>query len=413
MDEERLAATPTLAAPPIPLQRGLQPKEGALAGWVDSLLGDIVLSAHRRKEERGFVAEWGLAIGPSAAAMAALDLAEAALRVRDGCRKGKWACSHAGMLAVELAKSLPPGEWLGERGRTILLAALRLSSWKNGHTQERHELVELACALGRASAPLTRDDFEILLGFPQQRPLRFFLEMEKAWRPQPEEAAKMALAACRELDAGKLWAIVRIERLARLGPAWRDEEESLSTSDREMVRRALGRGCALGADRSATELLCKWARPSVNLLAECVWSSLGMTDEGKRTREEAPEMFEKPESAYPSPADGQGGGAFPKQNHGRPIGALLSREEWAENLGAKMKLARDVAKVGLHQNNEGIFQVGFFHGSGAHPSDQAAAEAQFGCEKIAMWEAGLVSNASARKCGTEKQPPPSSKRLRL
>lgn len=405
LDEGRLIANPGLRAPSIPLALGSAANVSELKAWVNALIQDnVILGAGRRKAERGFACDWARGVGHAEAAKGAMGLTAIALEVwrsehdNDGGSE-RWARSHAVLIAFDMVKELPPEEdWCGGKGAAMSMELLRQALARGPSTprqhHEKHEAIELACAMARVSSGLGKNDFEELLRLSQPRPLKALLSFEKVWRPEPAEAAAMALAAAKDLASGRLWAIVELSRLSKLAGAADGEEFELPKADVDELRKALEVACALGAERSVANLLCSWAKPSPELLRSCAWSSLGLTELGRKTRDDIKTSFESPGCPYTSPADGHGGSCI-AQIQGRPMGALLSRAEWSSNPGMRRELARDVARQALAENNEGLFQIGFFHGEGSRPSDLPAAVARFGEKKIAMWEASIVANTTA------------------
>lgn len=417
LDEAKLLANPGLRAPSIPLTPGSPAIRSDLRAWVNGLIqDDVILGQGRRKAERAFACDWAATVGPREAAEGAMDLTAIALDVwraeheaepegEEGSmhRSGRWARSHAILIAFDMVKALPSGEsWCADKGSAMIMELLRralncCSKTPRQH-HEKHEAIELACAMARVSNALGKVDFDELLMLSQPRPLKALLAAEKIWRPAPAEAAAMALAAAKDLASGKLWAIVKLSRISKLAGSASGEEFGLREVDVEELRKALKIACALGAERSVANLLCSWAKPSTELLRECAWTSLGMTELGKKTREGIKQSFENKDCPYTSPADGHAGPCL-AQIHGRPLGALLSREEWISAPEIRRELARDIARQALADNNEGLFQLGFFHGAGPRASDLPAAIARFGSKKIAMWEASLVANTTALDAG--------------
>ena len=295
----------------------------------------------------------------------------------------------------------------------MIMMLLRIAMNSDAKTlrqhHEKHEAIELACAMARVSNALGKSDFDELLKLPQPRPLKALLAVEKVWWPAPAVAA-MALDAAKDLAAGKLWKIVELSRLSKLAGSASGEEFGLAAVDVEVRRKALEIACALGAERSVANLLCSWAQPSAELLSKCAWTALGMTEVGREVRQGIKKSFEDKECPYTSPSDGQVGTCL-AQIHGRPLGALLSRAEWIAEPEMRRELARDIARQALAEKNEGLFQIGFFHGAGPRPTDLPEAIARFGSKKIAMWEASVVANTTVfdstaggvRPAGTGRQ----------
>lgn len=415
LDEAKLLENPGLRAPRIPLELSSAAKISALRAWIDGLIqNNVILGLGRRKAERGFACHWAATVGPAEAARGAMALVSIALEVWSAEKpkrrseewstqeRARWARSHALLIAFDVLTALPPeSNWCGEEGSAMAMQLLRQAVGGGlkipGQHQEKHEAIELSCAMACVSSSLGKAEFKELLLLSQPRPLKALLEAEKVWRPVAAEAAAMALAAAKDLASGRLWAIVELSRLSKLAAtAANGEEFGLPLVDIEVLRKALEIACALGAERSVANLLCSWAKPSPALLKACAWSSLGMTPLGRAARDGIEKSFGAEDCPYTSPADGAAGSCL-AQIHGRPVGALLSRAEWSLEPQMRRELARDIARQALAEKNEGLFQLGFFHGEGPRPSDLPAAIAKFGQKKIAMWEARIVAGATVKE----------------